>query len=300
MGPRTLKGVVSAAWARLADAGVPNPLVDAAALVALASGLSVSEVRAGHGERGDRAPRLPRPRAPSRPRWRAARRASPSSTSSGTPRSARSSSWSGPGSSSPARDRGGRGARDRGRRRAGRRGRRRRGSRTCARAQARSASRWPSRSPSARVTLVELDAAAFGYLQRNVAAQEVSVRARLEAVKGDARTALAGSLRLVRRRRLQPPVHPARRACRAIPRSPSTTRRSRSTASARTGLRSREGSSPRPRGCFARGAPSSWSTATSRAPTVRAMVEASGRRSREVQTREDYTLRERCVVATRA
>lgn len=54
--------------------------------------------------------------------------------------------------------------------------------------------------PSARVALVELDSAAFAYLARNVAAQEPDVRARLDATRADARTALGaldGSLDVV-------------------------------------------------------------------------------------------------------
>jgi release factor glutamine methyltransferase len=47
--------------------------------------------------------------------------------------------------------------------------------------------------PSARVSLVELDAAAYAYLERNVSAQEPSVRARLVPTRGDARTALASA-----------------------------------------------------------------------------------------------------------
>ena len=45
--------------------------------------------------------------------------------------------------------------------------------------------------PSATVRLVELSAAAYAYLERNVAAQEPSVRGRLLPTRGDARTALA-------------------------------------------------------------------------------------------------------------
>lgn len=44
--------------------------------------------------------------------------------------------------------------------------------------------------PTARVSLVELDSAAFAYLARNVAAQDPDVRERLEAARADARTAL--------------------------------------------------------------------------------------------------------------
>ena len=44
--------------------------------------------------------------------------------------------------------------------------------------------------PTARVSLVELDSAAFAYLRRNIAAQEQGVRERLEATRADARTAL--------------------------------------------------------------------------------------------------------------
>jgi release factor glutamine methyltransferase len=47
--------------------------------------------------------------------------------------------------------------------------------------------------PSASVSLVELSAAAYAFLERNVAAQEPSVRARLVATRGDARTALASA-----------------------------------------------------------------------------------------------------------
>lgn len=47
--------------------------------------------------------------------------------------------------------------------------------------------------PSARVSLVELDSAAFAYLSRNVAAQDADVRARLDATRGDARTALSAA-----------------------------------------------------------------------------------------------------------
>jgi release factor glutamine methyltransferase len=44
--------------------------------------------------------------------------------------------------------------------------------------------------PSAEVSLVELDPAAFAYLARNVAAQGAEVRDRLDAMRADARTAL--------------------------------------------------------------------------------------------------------------
>ncbi len=45
--------------------------------------------------------------------------------------------------------------------------------------------------PSATVSLVELDAAAYAYLERNVEAQEPVVRDRLRPMLGDARTALS-------------------------------------------------------------------------------------------------------------
>ncbi len=44
---------------------------------------------------------------------------------------------------------------------------------------------------SARVSLVELDSAAYAYLERNVSAQEPQVRDRLLPTRGDARTALS-------------------------------------------------------------------------------------------------------------
>jgi release factor glutamine methyltransferase len=47
--------------------------------------------------------------------------------------------------------------------------------------------------PSAEVSLVELDSAAYAYLTRNVAAQDAEVRARLDAMRGDARTALSAA-----------------------------------------------------------------------------------------------------------
>jgi release factor glutamine methyltransferase len=44
--------------------------------------------------------------------------------------------------------------------------------------------------PTARVSLIELDSAAFAYLARNVAGQGPEVRERLDAARADARTAL--------------------------------------------------------------------------------------------------------------
>jgi release factor glutamine methyltransferase len=44
--------------------------------------------------------------------------------------------------------------------------------------------------PTARVSLIELDSAAFAYLARNIARQQPDVRERLEAARADARTAL--------------------------------------------------------------------------------------------------------------
>ncbi len=45
--------------------------------------------------------------------------------------------------------------------------------------------------PTSRVVLVELDAKAFAYLERNVSTRDAGVRDRVRAIRGDARTALA-------------------------------------------------------------------------------------------------------------
>lgn len=189
MPDQTVKDLVKGVWARLATAEVPNPLVDACALVSFASDLTAADVRTAMA-RGDAVP--PSLDAEALEAAVARREArEPLQHILGYAPFRTLELTVGTGVFIPryeteivagvAID----AARE-----VQRAGRAPRVADLCAGSGAIGLS-VAVEVPEARVTLVELDAAAFGYLERNAAAQEIAVRTRIDAIRGDARTALA-------------------------------------------------------------------------------------------------------------
>jgi release factor glutamine methyltransferase len=152
--------------------------------------------------------------------------------------------------------------------------------------------------PTARVSLIELDPAAFAFLARNVAGQEPDVRERMEAARADARTALGardGTLDVVV---ANPPYIPPG----ATPRDPEVADHDPAVALYGLGADGLEV----PRGVVAAAARLLRPGGTlvmehgdEQGAVVRAMLEGAGAWT-GVETGTDHTGRERFVVATRA
>ncbi len=152
--------------------------------------------------------------------------------------------------------------------------------------------------PRARVTMIELDADAFGYLERNLAASPPAVRERARAMRGDARTALAdrdGTLDVVVS---NPPYVPPG----ATPREPEVAEHDPAVALYGLGADGLEV----PRGIAAAAARLLRAGGLfviehgeEQGPEVRAFL-ADGGAWRDIETRPDLTDRPRCSVARRA